>query len=426
MISLSVFYFFRMQEKNMSLLNETGNEIRWAEFYKYKAEHCSSPGALRELEKYITGREYLKAAASIARKESFPLPEKSVISKMSTRKKRTVYTYPENENYVLKLLTYLILRKYDYLFCDNLYSFRPGRGAKDAVRSLVRIQGISGKYYYKADISDYFNSVDIPLLLPMLDEAVSDDPELLFFLKSLLTEEYVIEAGKPVKEKKGIMAGTPLASFYANLYLAKLDRHFRNLHIPYARYSDDIILFADSESELNSHIKTIKDFLLSHGLSINPDKEQSGKPGEAWTFLGFIFNGKDVDIAPASVEKLKGKMRRKTKALRRWADRNEISGEKAALAFIRIFNRKLFENPSESELTWTHWFFPVITVTDSLKIIDNYAQECIRYLVSGKRTKSRYNVRYEEMKRLGYRSLVNAYYSYNRTEKLTEKQTEGP
>ena len=106
-------------------------------------------------------------------------------------------------------------------------------------------------------------------------------------------------------------------------------------------------------------------------------------------------------------------MRRKTRALRRWAQRSELPGEKAALAFIRIFNRKLFECSENSDLTWSRWFFSTVNTDTSLRIIDNYAQDCVRYLISGKRTKSRFNVRYEDIRRLGLRSLVHEYYSFN-------------
>ena len=70
----------------------------------------------------------------------------------------------------------------------------------------------------------------------------------------------------------------------------------------------------------------------------------------------------------------------------------------------------LFENTSDSELTWTRWFFPVITTDESLREIDLYAQDCLRFLIRGKRTKARFDARYEDLKRLGYRSLVNEYY----------------
>ena len=61
-------------------------------------------------------------------------------------------------------------------------------------------------------------------------------------------------------------------------------------------------------------------------------------------------------------------------------------------------------------LNWSRWFFPLINTTESLQLIDSYAQDQLRFLISGKRTKSRFNVRYEDLKVLGYRSLVNEYY----------------
>ena len=42
--------------------------------------------------------------------------------------------------------------------------------------------------------------------------------------------------------------------------------------------------------------------------------------------------------------------------------------------------------------------------------IDLYAQDLLRFLISGTHTKSRFNVRYKDLKELGYRSLVNEYY----------------
>ncbi len=389
-----------------------GDETAWLDFLAYKKEHHISAWREKELSEFIEKREYESVCREIER-GSFPLPKKAIISKQNSSKKRIVYTYPKNENLVLKLLTHLILRKYDHLFYSGLYSFRPGRGAKDAVRRFARDRRIEKMYSYKVDISDYFNSVDIALLLPMLDAALSDDPELLAFCRALLLEERVLEKGKPVEERKGIMAGTPLSSFYANLYLRELDGHFYENRIPYARYSDDIIVFAETKKKCFEYAEFIKNFLNKMKLSVNPEKELFAGAGEEWTFLGFVFRGGKVDIAPASVKKLKMKMRRKARALARWAKRKGLSGEKAAIAFIRAFNRKLFDNPTDTDLTWARWFFPVINTSESLKIIDNYAQDCIRFLMEGTRTKARFNARYEDIKRLGYRSLVHEFYQFD-------------
>ncbi|MGI6265067.1 MAG: hypothetical protein ACOYJY_06350 [Acutalibacteraceae bacterium] len=152
--------------------------------------------------------------------------------------------------------------------------------------------------------------------------------------------------------------------------------------------------------------------LDAHSLEVNPAKENFGDPKDGFVFLGFACAGDKVDIAPATVKKLKQKMRRKRDALARWQQRNGFVGEKAAKAFVRIFNAKLLESPRDNELSWSHWFFPVINTTESLHAIDLYAQDCLRYLISKKHTKVRFNVRYADLKALGYRSLVNAYYDH--------------
>lgn len=398
----------------MSLLDMLSDEKIWYDFYKYKTALIFSEKDAENLLEYIKNKRYLRVAEDIAEGKEFPLPEKSVISKMSAQKKRIVYRYPEDENYVLKLLTYLLLRKYDYLFCRNLYSFRPGKTAKDAVRNLTKYQKCRGLYAYKADISNYFNSIPVEYLISDLKEILADDERLFSFLSSLLNEKRVISGGKAITEQKGIMAGTPVASFYANVFLRRMDSCFENLL--YARYSDDIIVFADTLCETEQHKKFITDYLSERGLEINKNKEYIFSPDEKWSFLGFSFRNGVTDISSDSVDKIKAKMRRKTRALSRWKDRNGIESEKAARAFIRIFNKKLLDDSPEHELSWKLWFFPIINTAESLEIIDGYAQECIRYLISGTHTKARYNVRYSKLKELGYRSLVHEYYATKKSE----------
>ena len=437
----------------MSLVSKLSCEKSWEEFLTYKASLALRQKSQQDLAKLIEDRSYIPAVSRIVNGEPFPLPRRAVISKMSSQKKRVVYIYPEPENTVLKLLTYLLLRKYDGLFSDGLYSFRPGVTAKDAVRRLRGTPGIGTMWSYKADISNYFNSVPVDRFLPVLKEALSDDPELYAFLAGLLSEPGTLECARQpelldgsviVEEQKGIMAGTPLSAFYANLYLMDMDRHFEEAGAVYARYSDDIIVFAKSEEEVRAKAEEIRSMLAGKGLEVNPDKETVASPEEGWTFLGFSYKDGMTDIAPATLQKIKGKMRRKARALVRWRERSGKTGEQAAAAFIRVFNRKLLgisgrdeesacasglnaPDPVENsldgtlsghDLTWSLWFFPVINTTAGLQEIDSYAQDCLRYIISGKHTKARFNVRYEDLKALGYRSLVHEYYAFEKRSAL--------
>ncbi|MBQ7500770.1 MAG: hypothetical protein IJT91_07725 [Clostridia bacterium] len=395
----------------MSLLDKLSDRECWERFAEYKTALCSKSDE-KQLMDFIENEYYLPVCEKIYASEAFPLPKKTVISKMGTAKKRVVYTYPEKENTVIKLLTYLMIRRYNGIFTRDLYSFRPQKTAKAAVRRFLKTKDIDRMYSYKVDIHDYFNSIPIDRLLPMLRETTDDDPELYGFLESLLTEKRVVFRGEIIEETKGIMAGTPISAFYANLYLNDLDRYFYERSIPYARYSDDIIVFAGSEDEVRRYAEHIRGYLESAGLSVNPAKESYSKPGEGWIFLGFSVNGDTVDIAPATVKKLKQKMKRKSNGLRRWAARNKVAPVKAASAFIRVFNRKLLESPQDNELSWSYWFFPVINTADSVAAIDSYARQCIRYIITGKHNKSAYRVTYADMKSLGYRNLVHEYYAF--------------
>ena len=113
-------------------------EDAWRGFLAYKESLARPKAFARELRAFIQDRAYLPVCDEMLGGAPFPLPRKAEIGKMSSEKVRVVYTYPEPHNTVLKLLTYLLLRRYDHLFSDGLYSFRPNRSAKDAVRAFIR------------------------------------------------------------------------------------------------------------------------------------------------------------------------------------------------------------------------------------------------------------------------------------------------
>ena len=210
-----------------------------------------------------------------------------------------------------------------------------------------------------------------------------------------------------------MMAGSPLSPFLANLYLDDLDKHFDNIDGFYARYSDDIIFFTESEEKRDQEMEYINKVLSENKLTLNPDKIAFIKPGESFEFLGFSFDNGEVDVAHSSFDKIKKKLRRKARAVLRWKLKKDAEPEKAARVYIKYFNRKFFENPVKSELTWCRWYFPIITTDVTIKEIDHYMQECIRYVYTGKHSKRNFNLRYDDIKQLGYRSLVNEYHRKN-------------
>ena len=148
---------------------------------------------------------------------------------------------------------------------------------------------------------------------------------------------------------------------------------------------------------------------------MNPDKVTETMPGEKWSFLGFSFCAGQIDVCDISVRKLKAKMRRKARSVLRWKLQKGKEDWMAARAMIKCFDRKLYSSEDPHEINWSRWYFPLINTDRSLKQLDNYFQECIRYAATGKRNKSRYDFRYSQMKELGYRSLVNEWYKFKKS-----------
>ena len=260
------------------------------------------------------------------------------------------------------------------------------------------------------DIRNYFNSIKTEYLLPMLREVFEEEPELYDFFEGMLTADAAMENGVLVSEERGAMAGTPVSAFFANLYLAEADKYFRERGVLYARYSDDIIFFAETKALLETYRERLEDIVTGLGLTLNEEKLAVYAPGETWGFLGIAYRDGRVDLSEATKRKLKGKIRRKARALYRWKCKKGVSTEQAVKAMNRAFHRKLFENPRHDEMTWTRWFFPLLTTDAGLKEMDAYLQEYLRYLESGSFGKRNYKITYEKLKAWGYESLVHAYY----------------
>lgn len=384
----------------------------WKAFLEYKISggHMSKADE-QKLCEFIESREYLAHAEEFLNGVPFPHPAVTVINKHKNVKKRTVFMFSEQKNLFLKFIAFYLMN-YDGIFCENLCSFRKNLCVKTAVQKLMRVCGISEKHSYKLDVSDYFNSVDVSKLLPMLKNVLAENEKLYSFLEQILTDPFAEKDGETVEIKKGIMAGTPTSAFLANLYLSELDRAFCEKKVIYARYSDDIIVFADTRQEADAHKAYISEFLNKMGLCVNQSKESHTSPGEKWEFLGFSYHNGVIDISDIAISKMKKKMKRKAAALVRWKNRKNAEADRAVAAFIKAFNKKFFHNSRDNGITWARWYFPVINTTEGLHILDLYMQDCIRYIVAQNYSKSRFNTRYEDMKKLGYVTLVNKYYKF--------------
>ena len=341
-------------------------------------------------------------------------PKRCQINKMGTGKKRTIYIFPPEDKMVLKAINYCLSR-YSMGLLPCCLAFRPGFCVHGAFRSIVS-KARAQYSCIRLDITNYFNSIPADDLIKVLEKRLCSYPLLVSVLAGLLRNPSVIVDGEIQQDlSKGAMAGMPLAPLLANLYLSDFDREASRLVPVYGRYSDDLILFCPPE-DVGEVYGKIRENLAGRGLVLNESKTQIVPPGGKWEFLGLSYHQGAVDLSDATILKMKGKISRSSRKLYRWKNSKNASTERAVRALIRKFQYKFYGSGKEDkELTWSRWYFPLITKTEGLKTIDLYFQQWARYLASGRHCKKNFEqVPYELLQEYGYVPLVSAFHKRER------------
>ena len=379
----------------------------------------------RRIDSIPDKNDILIRATEIVSGEYTPsLPEKVLISKLGTPKKRVIYVYNDLDRIALKLVQHVLSLRYDR-FMPCCLAFRPGFSIQAAFRNVLR--RYAPEYScVRTDISDFFNSIDVDRMATLIRSLLSEDEPLSSVVERMLLDPNVIAEGHVLREqKKGVMAGMPLAPFLANLFLDGFDRQAVQWAPIYLRYSDDLIFFCRPE-DAKSLLDMVRSELGALGLEINEDKTHISSPGESWSFLGLSYENGQVDLSEGAIEKMKGKISRAARKLYRWRVSKNASTERAARALIRKFQFKFYgTGKKDDELTWCKWYFPLLTCHYGLSQIDLYMQQWIRYLSSGRHCKKNFRqVTYDKMKEWGYIPLKSAYYNRFRVSPgAEEKQT---
>ena len=378
-------------------------------------------------DKSISYETYLNILSRISEgQHEWPLPRRIEIRKNFSKKKRVVYAYPVEEMFILRAVNEHLCTKYQRTIS---FSYFPSRkrtpsqclsfilGRKEAYKKTTpRIGGLHGIHM---DISDYFNSMDPIILFERMPEELKNDRDFATLYKNTILNPWCEQGGKLIKvEKKGAMAGLPFTAFFAAIYLNNLDNSFEKENVPYARYSDDIVFFAEDKLVLTRLVDEVKKHISVSNLTMNDEKTEFIDPNSPWTFIGFEINKNEIDISVHQYEKLK---RRISKWARRYRKRVEVgygkdnrhmTPEKAVASLIRNINRALFK-PIKDKYCWAQWAFPTITVTKRIKALDEIIQEKLRFVYSGNYSKVNFKkLPYIKLKEMGYNSLEKLYILY--------------
>jgi RNA-directed DNA polymerase len=211
---------------------------------------------------------------------------------------------------VQKAVQMVIEPIFESQFLDMNYGFRPGRGAKDALKRVDELIGSGYTHVVDADIKGYFDNIPHDKLLMRVKGSIADG-KVLGLIESWLNQDIIseLETWKPTV---GTPQGAVISPLLANIYLHPLDCLMIQSGYKMVRFADDFVILCESADKAKEAFELITKWIGENGLTLHPDKIHIGDctiVGQGFDFLGYHFEAGKRDIREKSFTKLKDKIR---------------------------------------------------------------------------------------------------------------------
>ena len=171
---------------------------------------------------------------------------------------------------------------------QTCFAFRSDRSALLAAQSAESLIKEGLIYAAKADVQDFFGTINRELLLSRLEPLIENE-EVTRILKELIEAPFVVN--HQTIESSGLSLGSPLSPVLSNYYLCGIDNYFgKSESVRYLRYVDDILFLGKDEQSVKNAIGQLETLLADVYLELNPLKTRFTSIDSGFDYLGFRFN----------------------------------------------------------------------------------------------------------------------------------------
>jgi RNA-directed DNA polymerase len=202
-------------------------------------------------------------------------------------------------------------------FAPHSYGFRPGRGAKDALRRVQRLLDEGKGWIVDADLKGYFDSIPQEKLEAAVAERIADGTVLELSRRFL--KQGVMESGKGWSPTEtGTPQGAVLSPLLANIYLNPLDHWMAQKGWEMIRYADDFVILCESQEQAERARADVRQWVEAAGLTLHPTKTRVVDASQrgGFDFLGYHFERGYRWPRQKSLDKFKEAIRAKTRRTR--------------------------------------------------------------------------------------------------------------
>jgi RNA-directed DNA polymerase len=238
------------------------------------------------------------------------------IPKPGSNEKRPLGIPAVRDRVVQGALRHVLEPIFEREFAEQSYGFRPGRGAKDALRRVDTLLKGGLDWVVDADLKSYFDTIPHERLLALVKERVADG-RVVALVESFLRAGVLEEGQGWQPTERGTPQGGVISPLLSNLYLNALDHQMARAGWEMVRYADDFVILCRSEREAQAVLGMVREWVKEAGLTLHPEKTRvvnAREPG-GFDFLGYHFERGMKWPREKSLKKLRDRVREKTPRL---------------------------------------------------------------------------------------------------------------
>jgi RNA-directed DNA polymerase len=290
--------------------------VAWA---KVRANHGASGVDGQSVERFAARQEeYLAELSQALREGTYPPQAVRRVEIPKDDGGRRPLGIPTVKDRIVQTALKLVIEPiFEAMFLPSSFGFRPGRGCKEALREVDRLLGEGHSYVVDADLASYFDSIPHERLMARVETRISDG-RLLGLIRSYLAQD-IFDGMQSWTPTGGTPQGAVISPLLGNLYLHALDVHLEEKGHRLVRYADDFVVLCRSREEAEAGLAAVREWVAANGLTLHPDKTHVGDcrlPGQGFEFLGYRFEAGRRWVRKKSLDRLKGKVRDKTRRTR--------------------------------------------------------------------------------------------------------------
>jgi group II intron reverse transcriptase/maturase len=190
------------------------------------------------------------------------------------------------DRFIQQCLLQVLSPRYDPTFSEHSYGFRPKRSAHDAVRAARGYIQSGRRWVADVDLAKFFDRVNHDVLMERLSRRIADGRVLGLIRRYLVAG--IMANGITSERAEGTPQGGPLSPLLANVRLDEVDKALEKRGLVFARYADDLNVYAGSKRAADDALATLKRLFARLRLQVNESKSAVARAWER-TFLGYSF-----------------------------------------------------------------------------------------------------------------------------------------